>query len=342
MIDNVGAPPQWTPATLPVVLPKDSGAYFIDQNGYEVPSSPFEPLFSALRIMRPSFDFTAVDLLANRNSLRKLLSFTSNKVTDSFRIDLHMVRGTLIMVRRERSMRHIIQGSKNSGHGHTFEAAFTTPEKGLEGSLGHHRVINYVLGDLNCVVEFEVDAWYDAGETGTSVPSDPDEGLLSSLTNLSLGESAPQKHPPPASTNLLVIQHGRNIPSSKLAEIKTCGPNSPQMNKLMPQLWFGRTPYLLVGMHEKGSGVFNRVKIIDVAAKFSEWEKQNQDPLRTLSRLIAELKRLSSETEDGSCIITCEHTIKPPRLEIFARSKAGKKFDLPDEFVHMFWKETTT
>lgn len=289
--------------------------------------------------MRPFFDFTAVDLLTNRNSLRKLLSFTSNKVTDSFRIDLHMVRGTLIMVRHERSMRQIIHGSKNSGYGHTFEAASTTPEKGLEGSLGHHRIINYALGDLNCVVQFEVDAWYEAGETGTPVQSDPDESILSSITNLSLGESAPQKHAPPASTDLSVVQHGRNITSSKLAEIKARGPKSLQMNKFMPQLWLGRTPYLLVGMHEKGNGVFNRVEIVDAAAKFPEWEKQNQDPLRRLSRLIAELRRVSKETDYGSCIITCDHTIKPPRLEIFAPSKTSKKFDLPEQFVHMFWRD---
>lgn len=324
---------------LPVALLKDSGAYFIDLNGYKIPSCPFTPLFSALRIMRSSFDFTAVDLLTNRNSLRKLLSFTSNKVTDSFRIDLHMVRDTLVMVRHERSMRQIIHGSKNSGCGHTFEAAFTTPEKGLEGSLGHHRIINYVLGDVNCVVQFEVDAWYEAGETSTPIPFVLDENLLSSITNVSLGESAPQKHALPASTDLSVIQHGRNITSSKLAEIKTRGPNSLQMNKLMPQLWLGRTPYLLVGMHEKGSGVFNRVEIVDAAAKFPRWEKQNQDSLRTLSGLIAELKRISRETDDGSCIITCDHTIKPPQLKIFAPSNKGKKFSLPEEFIHMFWRD---
>ena len=172
-------------------------------------------------------------------------------------------------------------------------------------------------------------------ETSTPIPSVLDENLLSSITNVSLSESAPQKHALPHQ-RISVIQHGRNIISSNLAEIKTRGPNSLQMNKLMPQLWLGRTPYLLVGMHEKGSGVFNRVEIGDAAAKLPEWEKKNQDSLRTLSGLIAELKRISRETDDGSFIITCDHIIKPPRLKIFAPSNKGKKFNLPEEFIHMF------
>ena len=289
--------------------------------------------------MRSSFDFTAVDLLTTRNNLRTLLNFTSNKVPDSFRIDLHMMRDTLVMIRHERSKRQIIHRSQNWGYGHTFQAAFTTPEKGLEDSLGHYRIINYVLGDVNCVVQFEVDAWYEAGETRTPIPSVLDESLLSSITNVSLGESAPQKHALPASTDLSVFQHGRNITSSKLAEIKTRGPNTLPMKRFMSQLWLGRTPYLLVGRYEKGNGVFNRVEIVDAAANFPEWEKQNQNALRTLSGLIAALKRITRETDDGSCIITCDQTIKPPRLEIYAPSKKGNIFNLPEEFIHMFWRD---
>ncbi|KAF2182273.1 hypothetical protein K469DRAFT_790384 [Zopfia rhizophila CBS 207.26] len=56
----------------------------------------------------------------------------------------------------------MIHGSVNSGYGHNFEKAFTKDMEGLEES-GHHRVIRYYMGDFNCVVRFEVDAYYDDG-----------------------------------------------------------------------------------------------------------------------------------------------------------------------------------
>ena len=288
--------------------------------------------------MRPFFDFTAIDFFINKNSLRKLFSFISNKMIDSFRIDLHMMRSTFVMIRHERSMRQIIHESKNSNGEHTFETVFTTFEKGVESSFDHHRIINYVLSDVNCVVQFEVAAWYETEKTSTFISFVLDENFFSFITNVSLNESASQKHVLFASMNFSVIQHGRNITSSKLAEIKIRGLNSLQMNKFMSQFWLDRTSYLLVDMHEKDSDVFNRMKTVDAAAKFPKWKKQNQNSLRILSNLIAELKKISKQTDDDSCIITCDYIIKPLWLKIFGSFKKDKKFNLFEEFIHMFWK----
>ena len=274
--------------TLPVTLAKDSpkshGTFFTDQHGgvASPPLSfrPFTPLFNALRIMRPSFDFTAVDLLAPRRTLRLLLRFISNKVKESFAIDLHMVQSTLIMTCHPRTMRQVIHGCDHNGYGQAFEATFTTPGKELEASRSHNRVINYALGDLNCVVQHEVDAWYEAGKSSvdsTSFQSDPDK-IVSSFTKLSLSESAPRSNARHTWPNLSVLQSGHNIMSSKLAEIKTRGPSPLRLGRIMPQLWLGRTPYLIEGIHERGNGVFRRVDILNVAKKFPAWEKRNQGP----------------------------------------------------------------
>jgi len=82
-----GGPPQWTPVTLPITLRKDSGKHFIDQNAFRAPAYPFEPMFAALDVMKPSFEFGGVDIVTNRNSLRKLLNFASGFVPESFRIE---------------------------------------------------------------------------------------------------------------------------------------------------------------------------------------------------------------------------------------------------------------
>ena len=93
--------------------------------------------------MNSDFDFSNVDLIANRNSLRKLLDFSKGRAPDSFRIDLNLVNNTLFLTRRERNTREMIHGNQNSGFGHNFERAFTQPAAGIEDSSGHHRVIRY-------------------------------------------------------------------------------------------------------------------------------------------------------------------------------------------------------
>ncbi|KAL0929522.1 uncharacterized protein CTRU02_215421 [Colletotrichum truncatum] len=147
--------------TLPVAVPADRGTYFIDQNAARVPEYPFAPLLRATASMNPSFRFENIDILVNRNSLRKLLDFSAGRLQDSFRINLHLVYQTLVIERCERNARELISGSKNSGWGRNFERTFTTYPTGLEDSTSHHRALRYQLGDLACVVRFEVDACYE-------------------------------------------------------------------------------------------------------------------------------------------------------------------------------------
>src|SRR2546421_3858542 len=150
-----GGPARWNPATLPVTLPKDSGSYFIDQNAARAPTYPFEPMFAALDLMKPDFNFGGVDLVTNRNSLRKLLHFASGRPQQSFRIDIKLVQSTLFLTRREKKTREVIRKAMSAGYGHNFERAFTKPLDGLEDSSGHHRIVRYRMAALNCVVRFE-------------------------------------------------------------------------------------------------------------------------------------------------------------------------------------------
>ncbi len=141
---KTGGPPKWNPQQLPVKLLKDNGLRFIDQNAYRCPAYSFAPLFQALSVTKPNFDFAGVDVVVNRNSLRKLLNFAAGRVPDSFRIDLHMLGNTLFICRKEQKNHEILSPDQFVGYGHSFENAFTLPEIGLEDSLSHHRVIRYV------------------------------------------------------------------------------------------------------------------------------------------------------------------------------------------------------
>lgn len=291
--------------------------------------------------MRPSFSFATVDLLANRNSLRKLFGFACNRAPDSFRIDLCLVGNTLIMTRRERSLKQKIkQTSTDGGWGHNFELAFTKAAVGLENTTGHHRAVQYQLGNLNCVVQCEVDAWYDdiATDKAESETS-PLHALLNdlSLSNPVVPAVTGSARVQPCRSIPVTLQAGSNIPASRLAELKTVGRKPLSAARVKPQLWFGRTPYLITGFHDRG--VFNALTVEHVGAGFAEWEQSNQDALRKLVGLIAQLRSFALRVPGGVCAIIYDKTVKPMKLEVFAPTARMERVKVPQEFLELFWKK---
>ena len=84
--------------------------------------------------MKPSFRFDDVDIIVNRHTLRKLLTFCHGSNQESFRISLHIVHNTLIIERCAQSASQMIYGSALSGYGRNFERTFTQLPPGLENS----------------------------------------------------------------------------------------------------------------------------------------------------------------------------------------------------------------
>ena len=316
------------PPILPVTLPQDSGHQYIDRNAFHVPKHPFEPAFQAMLNMSPNVRFDDIDIIVNRNSLRKLLDFASGKRQDPFRMDLNMVKDTLFISRRERKARQIIHGTPNAGYGHNLEKAFTKPDNELEDSGSHHRVIRYHLGHLNCVVRFEVDAYYDStDEPNTESPSLATvDDITASVAQLTMKKQQPV---PLGKASTQVIVKGTPIHSSKLAEIKAR--KTVKINECMPQLWFGRTPYLLTGLHT--GGVFCSVNYSHIGPQFLDWEIANQERLRKLVSLLAEIRRVVGETKSGAAALVCEK--KGANIQIL-KTKNDMSV-LPKEIQIQYW-----
>lgn len=66
-----------------------------------------------------------------------------------------------------------------------------------------------------------------------------------------------------------------------MAELKTFHGEKFCIEKYLPQLWFGRTPNLLVGTHIDGT--FHKLEAINVASRLLEWETKHQEELRKLT-----------------------------------------------------------
>ncbi len=72
-----GAPREYvSPGVREFTVAKDSGDSLIDENGSKMAGfSPVEPLFHSLDVCSPDFDMDTVDVVTDRNNLRKLLKF---------------------------------------------------------------------------------------------------------------------------------------------------------------------------------------------------------------------------------------------------------------------------
>ncbi|KXH68194.1 hypothetical protein CSAL01_11478 [Colletotrichum salicis] len=310
---------------LPVAVPKDRGSFFVDQNAARVPEFPFAPLFRATASMNHSFRFDDVDILVNRNSLRKLLNFSAGRRQDSFRVSLHLVHRTLVIERCERTARELVSGSKNSGWGRNFERMFTKYPPGLEDSTAHHRALRYQLGDLTCVVRFEVDACYE--QMGESSGSESLEGAIGRLAvEDGPGVIAPAPQP---STQPPMAQ-------ATAAEIKTASkPKSP--SAYMPQLWFGRTPWLIVG--QRVNGTFEQLKVTDTAALLTNWEERHQANLRKLVTVLALLREAVRENGGRHCVAMHEKTSETPEIKVYPSCSA--KQAVPDDLRRMLWDSSS-
>ncbi|KAJ4327201.1 hypothetical protein N0V84_002331 [Fusarium piperis] len=334
-----GEPPRLVPRSLPMRVSPDSGFHYIDQNSFRVPKYPFEVVFQAMNVMNPTFKFNDVDVLTNRNSLRHLLDFCRGKCRNSFRIDLYLVRDTLIIERRERSTKEMIRGYGNSGFGHSFEEAVTRPPPGMTDIAGHHRVLRYDLGGLSCAVRFEVDAVHGMSEVGDSsqhpdaTPGGSVDQLVQSLGDVTVGKSKQKpSHPDPRSVQ--VINRGTAPPQSQAAEIKSTRRNGKPLSMMLPQLWFGRTPYLVRGYHDNGHFTEIRSENVDDNLKSWEAKDQNQTALRGVAWLLGQLREAVRSSETKSCIAVCLSD-KPLKLQVFSTTQ--RKLPLPEQVIEKFW-----
>jgi hypothetical protein len=325
-----GGPPKWTPPPLPVTLPQDTGRHFMDQNAHRVPKHPFEPAFQALSIMKPNMNLDTVDIVANRNSFRKLIDFAGGSRRDPWCMGLHLVNNTLFISRKERNATQMIHGAANSGYGHNFEKTFTKPEDDMENSSSHHRVIRYHIGPLECVVRFEVDAYYEDPDAVES-----DESIVDAMTQLKLQEekaAQPTPRPNPTADKTTKATHkGTFIDPSKLAEIKA--KRFDRLGEAMPQLWFGRTPWFLNGNHNNGK--VHSVTIAHAKAEFPRWEQANQDRLRKMVSLLKELKKVVQGLEGRAAVLVCEE--KGGDLRVYKMKRERDGGVLPKDIIERHW-----
>lgn len=298
-----------------------------------LPRFPFEMAFRAMEAMNPTARLDDVDVLSNRSSLRKLLKFCSGTSHQSFRLDLQALANTLVVEKRERTARHLLHHTfANAGFGHRFERAVSKHPPGMDRTASHRRVLTYDLGGLRCAVNVEVDAWVPESHAEQSI------GVLPTANSITTARRNMQFCAAAAKRPTRLIKRGKFVPQSLTAEIKTTSAvdKSGMIGRWMPQLWLGRTPWLIKGDHQEGT--FHNINVFNAGEKFVEWEtrEHNQDALRKMTTLLAKLRDIVQATPLKTAIAVFQHQrLKPTKLMIFATTH--RRRPLPHDLISKFW-----
>jgi hypothetical protein len=237
-----------------------------------------------------AFNWSSVDIITDRNNLRKLLRWASSSSKQVFRIDTQLAgEGTVLFNRwNERDKAR----GDGSSYGINFEKSSTSPAKGCDGTSSHHRIIKYVgfymmlgivgwliinkqdLDGLKMVVRFEVDA-----HISTSNLKDTRSDSLNAIQGSSVSSESQSSANPGLS--LTVVRGGSPVPQSSLLEIKTQCIAGEHWSKHYPQLYLSQTPHIFIATHTQGK--FHTVR---------KWQLGSPDLTRIAETFTDRLRKL--------------------------------------------------
>ncbi|KAI8818150.1 uncharacterized protein EV422DRAFT_569936 [Fimicolochytrium jonesii] len=296
-----GSPPHWKPTQLPFTVGDDTDPEYINLNGAKSPSSAFEPLLRALQLTSPTYPLHQVDIVTDRNNLRKLLRWLSRAHDlTPFRIDAELAgKGTVLLTRREE--RDVDLEARFRGFGHNFAKS-------------------YDFGNLAMLVRSHIDAM-DAPPGPAAV-----EDLTLRFEDLSVNLTA-FSNPP---SQLSYIKTGPPVVEAwKLMEIKTRAEwkrDSLDWDEIYPQLLLSGTPMLVLGLHQRGTfGTIEQIHVTEIAKKQS---KTAEEAMKGLKAVLAEMKT------GRKLAFVCD---EQGEMKVYERTVVDPKRELAKELLERFW-----
>ncbi|CAG5187432.1 uncharacterized protein ALTATR162_LOCUS11717 [Alternaria atra] len=320
-----GWAPLWSPPAGPLKLEPDSGRVYIDQNAARSPDAPLEPLFGALSAQKPNFKMGSVDVITDRNNIRKLLRFLGGTSSESFQIRVEIVEGKrALFTRMENETTTVVRGFQ--GYGRNFEKACT---KSATRTSGYYRITSFRFCGLQCVVRHETDGYIDDGLGRAAVHKQADmtDSLPQLLETLQLADSvSASKH----TAHITVQKEGKEVDLSSIVEAKTrAASKSLDMDETAAQLWLSQTAHLAIGYHK--NGLFNDVQIRDMTQNVRDWEKSNKKVLCSLGYLLNEIIEVVKNSASQVAVVRYDGGMK---LEVIA----GEQEKAPSEGVDANWQ----
>jgi len=301
-----GSPWIWADERAPVEqVPLDAGVQQIHHNASKMGNhSPMLPLFAAIDAMHDDYAYKELDLVTDRNGLRKLLRYIDNAdAEDNFRIDIDLVGKTCLFTRQEEDT---VRGGQNIGYGNEYLKAATRVPSGCEKMLDHNRIITYKFGSLNILVGFTADACIE--------PKNDDDDFLASFSSLSLGgktkKTTKPDEPTSGSPTGLDVKHTASrplVPQSDLIEVKTRSTyREPNWKEIYPQLFLSQTAWLYMAKHTRGA--FEPVEKISLTGdEMKPYAKMMEESLGKLKNLLKAILKAVREQGEGVPLSLVRH-----------------------------------
>ncbi|KAJ7258800.1 hypothetical protein B0H12DRAFT_436750 [Mycena haematopus] len=338
-----GSPPEWQNKATPYQVPADTGMFFVDQNGFRMPSAVLLPIMLAVDKTQEAndspgvFDWSdeKIDFVTDRNGLRKLLRWIddagSNPTPKDFRIDTQLAGNTVLLNRWEAQTRVRYSGYT---YGFNFEKASTDPALGCEESTGHHRIVKYDLNGLKMVVRFEVDACLPTSAAKATSMRSKVESIDDLADNLA-GISLARRSEPAASSShgLTIINGGAMVPHSSILELTTRTQRRAaefDWKDAYPQLFFSQTPHHFLAVHDRGYFVAVNKRGLS-SPDLKAVERTLQPTLKKLRVALGLIRDLVvKHGQRGRLTLVC----RGGKLEVFERTSSANC--LPDEIMARF------
>ena len=244
----------------------------------------------SIKLMRPSFEWRSVDLIVGMNCLRQLFHFTMKRVLNAsgFRIDLEII-GTTIFMTRWDAPRLLTEGSPCAGYGRGFEMNCVAQQSCPHGDpTSYHRVVNYIMGGLNCVVQFEADAYDGDLHLSHTSPGEDETVLTDGMQAFSLDEN--DQDGVPAPSELSVLKYGCFPAANSIVEIKSRKSNSHDVENHHAHMWFSGVRRLVLGRHFRGCFAEIDDRNNDqVHVDLQQWSSQRGPDLQRVYGLLREI-----------------------------------------------------
>jgi len=311
--------------TLPVTLEKDVGLRYVDENASRYPEFPLEPLFRAICTINPEYDFKQIDLVTDRNNLRKLLQAISGIRRSDFRINIELVGNTLLFQRWEKFDQDFVTPSEFKGFGKHFEQSLTTHPADLRNAGSQHRIVQISLGQVAILLRFLGKAYLPAIVPTTS--QNPFDHLNSAMQAMQLNTTG---------RNLRVLRGGVEIPHRALVDLKTRPWKNPldyEDPDFMFQLWVAQIDHSKAGYYVRG-GKFIKIedKNLREEGQFGRFEEQNGQMLKNLVNLIEHIRETVREQKSKRAILLYEREVGEMRLYTYDASTTLKRL-LPSDLL---------
>ncbi|KAG8946991.1 hypothetical protein FRC04_011287 [Tulasnella sp. 424] len=312
-----GSPRIWVNAQRRIKVSPDRGYFNVDESAVRMGTtgSALTPIFAALDHLyppktntsqppspdyRPPFDLRAVDVVCERNALRKLyrLANYDKKDRNGWRIDVEIVGKTCLFTSIQYAKTVFLKG--NSGCGYGYEKASTTEAEvtGVE-TTQHHRITAFNFGSLKILLRYEVDACI--------LPTPRPNPVQTPLEPRSKPKVS---SPSPTFPMVSVIPLGDAssiVPQSSILEIKTrIREGEMNWSEIYPQLFLSQTPHLYVARHQQG--LFTGTSVTKYDMTSSQLEKAAKAAEKPMARMYALLEAIVAairqEGEDVGMALT--------------------------------------